>query len=186
MKTKEKLLDQYLWHEEEDYDKIDDFLKETAPLIGSVIQHFNTLEKLLDSELCFLINDRTDEFGLLIINKMSYASKVDLLDRFSTQFQISLDVKIPVFEIIIRKLKEVGGLRNAVVHADWKSTDYEGYTYKNLKINSKGMIQEYVQFTPESLELILSEISETELLFEDYRYEREKALFPERYKNDLT
>jgi hypothetical protein len=175
MKTKEKALDQYLYHDDADEDKIDKFLEETAPLIGCIIQRFNTLEKILDSELCFIMNDRTDQFGLIIINKMSYAAKIDLLERFSTQFQLDFNVKIPVFIKIIESLREVGRLRNAVAHSDWESTDFDGYTYKNLKINSKGMIQEYVQFTPESLRKIISEITLTNNLFEEYENERHNA-----------
>jgi len=180
MKTKEKILEQYLYHGTDDnQENIDSFLKKTAPLIGYIIQRFNTLEKSLDSVLCFILHKGTDEFGLLIINKMSFSAKVELLDRFSTQFQNIIDAKIPVFKDIITNLREVGKLRNAVAHSDWESTDFEGYTYKNLKISSKGIIQEYIQFTPESLKKILSKISETNLLFDEYDYEWNKPRLTE-------
>ncbi len=47
------------------------------------------------------------------------------------------------------------------MHADWRSTDEDGYTFIKLKMSKKGMQQEYVQFTEDSMEKITSLISKT-------------------------
>lgn len=51
-----------------------------------------------------------------------------------------------MFEGLIKDLKECGRLRNITVHADWDSTDVEGYTYLGIKITNNGISQEYIQF----------------------------------------
>ena len=114
--------------------------------------------------------------GLIIIHKLGYSSKVDLFHRFSIDFEYHMEKKFITYDKLLKNLRECGQLRNIVVHADWFSTDIEGYTFVNLKISKTGMEQEYLQFTKESLEKIIDLIIETKGLLSDYLDERSQML----------
>ena len=168
MKSKLKKLDQYLTREIDDYKSIQKFLKKSAPIIGFIVHRFNTLEECLNMTICQRINSRSDTMGLLVIHKMTYSSKVDLLNRISTQFKNDTGREIKNQKELISNLREAGRLRNAVVHAEWENTDFEGYTHVNIKINESGINQKYLQFDETSLKSILYLINNSIDLFENY------------------
>lgn len=160
MKTKLKDFIQHLSHEIEDEEKAEDYLDNALPSIGLIVMYFNSLESALDSVLCENFTDRTDSTGLIVLNKMNYASKVELFKRFSDDFQTYVR-PLEGYDSLLINLKEAGRLRNLVVHANWESTDEEGFTYVRLKMSQKGMQQEYVQFTQDSLQQIIELIIKT-------------------------
>lgn len=163
MKVKRIIFEQYLSHDIDEFqqESVDDYLYSAMPLIGLVIMRFNGLEKLFDSILCQRINDRSDQLGLLVINKLSYSSKIDLFKRLSDDLLRCCGESIDEYVGLINDLKECGRLRNIVAHADWDSTDHEGYTFFSVKINQDGILQEYVQFSIESLNKIVELIIKT-------------------------
>ncbi|MDT3322030.1 hypothetical protein Q4Q52_20045 [Shewanella sp. SP1S2-4] len=161
MKNKFIEFQQHLYHDIEDEEKAEEYLDRTIPYIGLIVMYFNSLESDLDSVLCENFTDRTDSPGLIVLNKLNYSSKVDLLKRFCDDFQLGIGQFLNGYEQIITNLNECGRLRNMVVHADWQATDSDGYTYIKLKMSKKGMQQEYVQFTEESMEKITSLIIKT-------------------------
>jgi hypothetical protein len=167
MKQKSKIFEQHLYHEIEDEEKAEEYLDNSLPLIGLIVMNFNGLEKSLDSIICEIFTDRTDSTGLIVLHKMSYSTKVDLFKRFSDDFHICSNL-ITGYETLISNLKESGRLRNLVVHADWENTDDDGYTYVNLKISSKGMEQEYIQFSEDSLKEIIELIINTRVQLGNY------------------
>jgi hypothetical protein len=165
MKIKEKNFDQYLVHDVAFEESLKKYLEKTAPLIGNIVVKFNTLEEVLNLSICSVFNSRSDMLGLMIIHNLSYAQKVDLFDRFTQQYFLptqSSSVKIQEKRNkLVAALRECGVLRNAVVHANWESTDYRRYTFVKLKINSKGLIQEYRQLNLVTLKRIKSLIEKT-------------------------
>ncbi|WEJ61825.1 hypothetical protein [Thiomicrorhabdus lithotrophica] len=167
MKTKLKDFIQHLYHEIDDEDKAEEYLDNALPSIGLIVMYFNSLESSLDSVLCENFTDRTDSTGLIVLNKMNFASKVDLFKRFCDDFQVAVK-KLDGYELLINDLQESSRLRNMVVHANWESTDEEGYTYIRLKISKNGMKQEYVQFTQESLQKIIELILKTRFSLEEF------------------
>jgi hypothetical protein len=173
MKSKQKKVDQYIYHEVDDHEKIEVFLQKTAPLIGHIVHRFNTLEECLNLEICQWLNTRTDTFGLIVLHKMNYSAKVDLLKRFCIVYQRDCQITMPTAEKLISNLNEAGRLRNAVVHAEWENTDFDGYTHVNIKFNKEGFTQEYIQFTEVSLTAILNLIDETIDLFDDLDDEKQ-------------
>ncbi|WP_299491824.1 hypothetical protein [uncultured Shewanella sp.] len=177
MKTKLKEFVQHLSHDVVDEDKAEEYLDDALPSIGLIVMYFNSLESWLDSILCENFTDRTDSTGLIVLNKMNYAAKVDLLKRFSDDFHICLAQPIEGYDQLINDLKESGRLRNLVVHANWESTDEEGYTYVRLKMSKSGMQQEYVQFTKESLQKIIELIIKTQFSLSAYWEARNEALY---------
>lgn len=161
MKTKVIEFMQHLYHDIDDEEKAEEYLENAIPLIGIIIMHFNALESSLDSILCANFTDRTDSVGLIVLNTMSFSAKVDLLKRFCIHFQFSLGISLENYEQLINDLKESARLRNLVAHANWESTNEEGYAFVKLKMSKTAMLQEYVQFTEESLEKIIELIIKT-------------------------
>jgi hypothetical protein len=171
MKRKDIPVGQYSFETKNLDGPSEDFLEKTASLIGYIVHRFNTLEQLLNDSICDLFHDDCHSNGLLVICGMKYRSKVDLFERILADHQNSFQKKLPVFEKLIKDLKETGELRNKVVHADWESAHDDGYTLCKLKVNSKGIQHEYIQYDPESLEKILQFIDKTCDLFDDYEDE---------------
>jgi hypothetical protein len=176
MKSRTKQFIQHLSHDVEDEDKAEAYLDDSLPLIGLVVMYFNTLEKSLDSCLCEIISDRTDAPGLIVIQKLMYAAKVDLFKRFCDDFHTDFDSAHIAFNELISELNEVSKLRNLVIHADWNSTDDEGYTFVRLKTSPKGMLQEYVQFSVESLEKLVERLIASNHRLSDYWEWRSECL----------
>jgi hypothetical protein len=152
------------------------FLDETAPLIGYIVHAFNSLEELLNSAICELFFDDCDRLGLLVIYKMNYAAKVDLFERLLSDQQNSIGKTMPCLKKFIDDLRKAGRLRNTVVHADWESAHDDGYTLCRLKLNSKGLQHEYIQFTSQSLRDILTLIDQTSQMFDTYEEEHSELL----------
>lgn len=154
----------------------DEFLEQTAPLIGYVVHRFNSLEQQLNSTICDLFFDDSHRLGLLVIYRMNYAAKVDLLKRLLLDRQDAVGKTIPCFDNLIKSLLKAGQLRNTVVHADWESAHDDGYTLCKLKVTSKGFQHEYVQFTAESLEEIIEFIDNTTEHFETFEEQQRELL----------
>jgi hypothetical protein len=168
MKTRTKQFVQNLYHDIENEDRAEAFLDESLPLVGLVVMYFNSLEKSLDSSLCEIISDRTEAPGLIVIQKLTYSAKLDLFKRFSEDFHLTFGETWSDFDRLLAELAEVASLRNLVVHADWGSTDHEGYTFVRLKMSKNGMLQEYAQLTVESLEKVIERTSKTHHSLSDY------------------
>jgi len=167
MKSKTKEFIQHLSHNIQDEERAEQYLDKSLPLIGLVVLYFNSLEKSLDSFICEIISDRSDAPGLIVIKKLMYAAKVDLFERFSEDFH-SCFATPANFKELVGELREVGKLRNLVIHADWGNTDEEGYTFVRLRSSSNGKLQEYVQFSVESLEDLIKRLIKASGLLSDY------------------
>jgi len=177
--TKTKLTEfvQHLSHEIDDEEKAEEYIENAIPFIGLIIMYFNSLESSLDSVLCENFTDRTDSTGLIVLNKMGFSAKIDLLKRFCDDFQFSLNENLEGYERLINDLKESARLRNLVAHANWQSTNEEGYAFVRLKMSKKGIQQEYVQFTEESLQKIIELILTTRSNLHDFWENRNDILY---------
>jgi hypothetical protein len=163
VKEKTKDFIQALGHElyldDEDEEKGTDFVSEVLHLIGIVVWGFNQLEQSLNVCICDRVSDRAETMGRLVIQGMQYSAKVELYKRLCDDFHAMFGEVPPAYVQLVENLKKAGVLRNLVVHADWQSTDAEGYTFVRLKLTGKGNFQqEYRQFTPEAMEEIVAEI----------------------------
>ena len=58
MKTQQKQLGQYINENHKFKGSTNEFLEETAPLIGYIFHSFNTLDGYLNSSICEIISDR--------------------------------------------------------------------------------------------------------------------------------
>ncbi len=167
-----KKLGQYIFDNHNFDGTSDEFLEQTAPLIGYVIHNFNSLDGLLNQEICSLINDRTDEPGAIVIHRMSFSAKIELFNNLGRSLEMACEATIPIFKILIGRLKKCATLRNAIVHAEWENMNEKGYTYVKMICNKNGVQQQYWQYTPESLEEIIEFIQETYSMFDQYENEK--------------
>jgi len=131
--------------------------------------YFNGLEDHLNSTLCEWFTDRTDQTGLVIMGTMTYSSKVTLFKRLCDDFHNTMAISTAGYQQIINDLQECARLRNMVVHANWESMNEVGYTFVKLKISKYGLKQKHMQFTKDSLLIILELIMKTR---NDIYYER--------------
>lgn len=176
MKRKLKAFIQNLGHDIEDEDAAEQYLDESLPLVGMVVMYFNALEKSLDSFICQIISDRSDEPGLIVLHGSHFSAKVDLFKRFSESFNGAFGTEAPAYIGLVDGLLEVGRLRNLVVHADWQSTDEDGYTFVRIKIQNKTLHQEYAQLSADALEKVLAQIAKIHGQLSDYSEERGNLL----------
>lgn len=176
MQRKHLQFQQYLFHDIEDEDKAEEYLERILPMIGLIVMYFNGLESNLDSKLCEIFTDRTDSTGLIVLNKMNFSSKIELFKKFSDDFHLAFGKIINDYDALINNLKESARLRNLVVHANWESTNEEGYTYIRLKMSKEGMLQEYIQFSEKSLMDIIELIITTRVKLDEYWHERSEVL----------
>jgi hypothetical protein len=165
---------QHLYHDIEDEETAEQYLDETLPLIGVVVMYFNYLEKSVDSAICFMLSDRSDTRGLLVLHGMAYGAKVEMFKRLCDDYHSDSDDTPASYPGLHEALKEMGNLRNLVVHADWYHTDEEGYVYVKAKISATGIEQEYVQLTAASLETIIERISATDEKLSLYLEQRDE------------
>ena len=175
LKRKVKEFIQHLGHDIEDEESAEQYLDKSLPLVGLVVMYFNTLEKSLDSVICEIISDRSDEPGLIVLQGMHFSTKVDLFKRFSNSLH-SYETEPPTFCGLVDSLLEIGRLRNMVVHADWQNTDEEGYTFVRIKMSDKILQQEYIQLSAEALEKLLKKIGDVHSQLSDYQEERRNFL----------
>ena len=176
MKTRTRQFVQHLSHEIENEELAESYLDNSLPLVGLVVMYFNAVEKSLDSVICEVISDRSDALGLIVIQKLMFSAKLDLFKRFYDDFHLCFATQPESFAVLIQELGEIARLRNLVVHADWSSTDEEGYTFVRLKGSKEGMLQEYVQFSVDSLEKLIDRIIAANHLLSDYWVWRSERL----------
>jgi hypothetical protein len=176
MKKADKRFGQYIFDNHNFDGTVEDFFEETAEAIGSIVHSFNSLDAEINSTICQLINDRTDEPGAIVIYKLPFSSKIDLFYRLIRSMEIGCEVEIPCFKLLIENLKKCGTLRNAVIHAEWDTFDDNGYTYVKMHFDKDGMRQQYWQFTPEALDEIDEFIHDTYMLFDTFEDEKQKLL----------
>lgn len=168
MKTKFKKFIQYLSHDIEDEDLAAAYLNDSLPRLGFIVMGFNAIELSLNSFICEIISDRSDEPGLIVIDKLMFSAKLDLFKRLSFHFHQCSGCVPHNFDELIIKLSEIAKLLNLAVHAEWNNTDEEGYTFIRLKKTNNGLMQEYVQFSVESLEQIMDKIITVNHLLANY------------------
>lgn len=170
MKKKRVQFEQHLAHDidDEHADKVWDYLDESLPNIGLIVMYFNGLERQLNQILCETLSDRTDTLGLIVLQNMQYSAKVNLFSRFSDELHRAFGEVPQPYEKLLDKMREAARQRNIVVHADWESTDGEGYTYSTLRFSDGGMEQEYVQLSSTALESIVDTILAARKQLDDY------------------
>ncbi|WP_199483670.1 hypothetical protein [Vibrio owensii] len=171
MKVKKKLVGQYILDELGDTENSDETIQDFLPIIGEIVVAFNGLEATLDSAVCEMFSDRSDQKGLYVLHSMMYSTKVDLFKKFSDDLMRNFELEIEYYKSLLSELKECGVLRNKVVHANWEYTDDDGYTQVKYKVGNDGLEHELCQFSVDSLSKIVEKIYDTRNKLSDFEVE---------------
>lgn len=131
MKENSKQLGQYIFDNHNFDGTPVEFLKAVAPLIGNIVHSFNLLDERLNSAICEIINEKSDEIGTIIIYKMNFSAKVELFFRLVRSLDTNCGCKLSDYESLKTGINDCATLRNAVIHAEWENMDNEGYICKN-------------------------------------------------------
>ena len=97
----------------------------------------------------------------MVVSNMMYATKIDLFEKFTTDFLRSTDQTLNWFPQLTSDLRECGTLRNKVVHANWMYTNDDGYTQVKIRVGKQGLEHELTQFTKDSMDKIVAKIDAT-------------------------
>lgn len=143
-------------------------LDESLSMIGLVVMCFNRLEGFVGSCVCEAISDRSDSMGLLVLAGMQYVSKIELMARIYDEAHLTYGATPLAYRGLVDKLKEAGRLRNVVVHADWASTDGDGYTFHRARLVRGAFQQEYLQLGPAELDAVVEAIEAAAAQLDQY------------------
>lgn len=156
-------------------------LQAALQLIGEVVFVFSTLESMLADHLCEIINDRSDEPGVIILHGMLYRQRVDLFERLNRSFlgYFDSDAKQSaraMFGPLIDELRDLGELRNQVVHADWGTIDEQGYATVKTNMTLKGLHESRMLFDEGFFDALVGRITAATQQFDDFIQMRELLL----------
>lgn len=148
----------------EDDDLAEKYLRDALPLIGEVVFAFSTLERMLARHLCEIINDRTDEPGLIVLQGMMFRQRVDLFERLCRSFHAAFaspaeHAAHTLLGPLVAELREVGEMRNRVVHADWGSIDDRGFAFVKVNMTARGLHEDHMRVDQESLDALVGRIA---------------------------
>lgn len=156
MKTIKKRLSEqndfdFLPPDEPDHGK---YRRQIAYWVGYFIFEFNEFEYTVTEILSLHIGggDQTI-YQHIFLTGLNFSQKVELLERiysheitFLIEKLIRDDVKKKCKEIIA-ELKEIGGVRNTIVHANYYSLDKDGYIREKTKFTDSDAIENWVSIT---------------------------------------
>jgi hypothetical protein len=149
----------YFYYSESDTEGFDGFdvvWNDLAQLIGLCLVVFSEGENELEHNLYNMINDRSDQLGVVIARTMSFEQKIqayiDLLRLIGsdkgTQYKSDVDQ-------LKKHLKRAGEVRNIIAHAKWASLTKEGYVFSSAdavsSVNSELNLK-YFELNKEKLE----------------------------------
>ena len=169
----------------EDEEKALDRLDDAMPLIGWVVHAFSALEQSLASHICQVINDRTDEPGVIVLQGMQFRQRVDLFDRLSKSFFSASREWFDhpthgLLRPLVDELMAVGKLRNEIVHADWGSIDEEGFASITIRMQPEGLHVSRLRLDAPLLEGVVDRIADLIHQLDDFTQAREDLLTANR------
>jgi abortive infection bacteriophage resistance protein len=113
-------------------------------LIGLFLIAFSKLENELNTVIAAYVNDRTDEVGFVIIEKITMGNKIDLFYKLYLRNQLFKSQKYKLKLIkITNLLKDLNLFRNIIVHANWESLSKDGYVRSKIVVDNQ---EGYVKF----------------------------------------
>jgi hypothetical protein len=127
-KFKIERLDQYDFVDEESMNEKE---YKYAPLIGSFLISFSELEHTLDLIVAESINERSHDFGYIVIKNLNFSAKVQLFYDLTYPLVCWSNKRKTQKMIQIKKIKQqfkkLAELRNKLAHAKWHTLDKEGF-----------------------------------------------------------
>lgn len=102
--------------------------------MGKLFMSFSFVEQDLNNALCYLINDRTNNTGVLIIRKMFFKQKLNLYKDMIFELIINYVSNskksknlLERANNIIKKAEDLSEFRNDIAHANWTTLDKDNF-----------------------------------------------------------
>ena len=158
--TKKKYVQQdttfHLSEEGEDINASEKYFRIIPYWIGSFVMEFNSFEESITDKLGWKIN-HADVRGYehIFLTGLSYSQKVELLNRlykYSISFENSeRKQKILKQEAdnIITQLKDIGKVRNSIVHSDYYSYDENGKIKEKIRLTEFDIEENWIEISKE-------------------------------------
>jgi hypothetical protein len=157
------------YHDGEYLDKVVD---KYSPLLGSFLLNFSILEQELNLAVIKFINNRSDEMGFMIIEKLTVSNKIDLFYKMYLRLE-SFKTKNAKKSLnkIKQQLEELNSFRNSIVHANWQSLTKNGFVRTKIIVdNQEGYVKfKKVETTPKIIKLKIKEIKKLIDQIDEYR-----------------
>ncbi len=162
------------------YDYVDDVLMlkkahKYAPLIGSFLINFSNLEHCLDVEIAdFLGNQRSHDFGYMVLKNLGFAEKIelfyDLVYTLVCWSEKHKRHKMLQLKKIKKSLDDLCVLRNKIAHAKWYTLDSEGYVRVAIKTDKDNGLVNFkkLRITPITIKRGLREIDSLTYKISDF------------------
>jgi hypothetical protein len=181
MKTiKSKIAQPAALFQSSDHEPVDDtevrkYLKQIAYWVGQVLFEFNHLEHIITSVIGERIN-RADVRGYeyIFLTGLTYSQKIELLQRlyrYEINFVNPPDRQEKLREDvdeIVKDLKELGKVRNSIIHSDYYTLDKNGFVRKEIKFSESDAEEQWVNITRDLLVENLNHIIEASTRIEEF------------------
>jgi len=140
-----------------------------APSIGRLVMSFNSLEETVNSCLVEEVRNHDDGIGNIIISKMSYSAKVDLLKSLYTYIIHMCGSKrfLARLEPLFQGLVESGTDRNSILHGAWDELNKNSEIKFKTIVHPDGPKHKYRKVTVEMIDKMSQDFYDlSEKLFE--------------------
>jgi len=111
------------------FDGFDKVWNELAEVIGRCMIVFGELEVNLEDCLHELINDRSDQLGMLTTRQLTYVQKAQLYIDLLRAWTEQEDGMTDDVSLLKKHLVRSGEIRNVIAHAKWPSLTKDGYIF---------------------------------------------------------
>ncbi len=126
-------LEQFDFIEEEYIQRVEN---QYSGSIGLFLIKFSFLEHWLDLSIASIINERTDEIGYQVIERLGFANKVDLFFKLCIR---AANYKGKRYKAKLKSLRktveEINKFRNILAHANWSSINKKKYVRTKVFID---------------------------------------------------
>lgn len=130
-------LEQFDFVDDEDFEKL---IAGYPTLIGEFIVSFSALEHYLNGYIADYLADDFHDRGYRIVEKLSFANKVDYLCKAYTGREIMVFGKskgTSTIDSIRKELTAINKFRNNIAHANWLTIDKEGQVRTKLFVDGE-------------------------------------------------
>lgn len=126
--------------------------------VGWIIMLFNTLEGAVNSAVDKALDpqERRSEINHLLISEMNFSAKVSFIIRNYGMLIYNdnrFEELIAEMEILEKKLRDAGTIRNIYAHANYGATVNEKYIQVKIKAKRNGVFYDYMRFEKEDVKL---------------------------------
>lgn len=149
--TKFEFLDQHDYVEEDFVFQVWD---KYAHAIGNFLIAFSVLEARLNDGIIKSISDRSDDTGFLVVERMTFANKMELYKRMylSLEFYKNNKKSRRKLDKILNPLEKILIFRNNLVHADWRTLNKDFYVRTRVVSDPEnGVVKFKMVFMPRGL-----------------------------------